>query len=425
MDALKSGASGMEQTGPADLSRPRQATVICTLGSHRSGTSLTSRVLNLLGVHLGPDERVVVTGDDNPKGYWEHHQLVGINDEILARFGGRWDEPPAFPPQWSADPGLDELKEKARHLVTENFAAAPLWGWKDPRTCLTLPFWQDVIGPMRYVICIRNPSAVMASLARRDGMSTEKAERLWLAHVQAILTQTSGQPRMFVFYEDMIDDWRPDLQRFAAFIGDPERADDPRVHEAVTQFVEKELCHHRTSIEELAGDQRISFPTKSLYLAVRGHASRERAPVDEADKTLDLLGVRAIEAWDHTIALAAEHVECTRERADLAREHADLTRENAERHQLLAARETRMIEAVTRLESELRGVILERDAQARQGEAALLALQQIHGSCAWKLVTFSRALIVGFLPAGTRRRRAFDVVLRRIAQRADVDLRTA
>ena len=37
-------------------------------------------------------------------------------------------------------------------------AAAPVWGWKDPRTCLTLPFWQDVIGSIRYVICIRNPA---------------------------------------------------------------------------------------------------------------------------------------------------------------------------------------------------------------------------------------------------------------------------
>ena len=306
----------MEHTGPADLSRPRQTTVICTLGSHRSGTSLTSRVLNLLGVHLGPDERVVVTGDDNPKGYWEHHQLVGINDEILARFGGRWDEPPAFRPQWSADPGLDELKEKARHLLTENFAAAPLWGWKDPRTCLTLPFWQDVIGPMRYVLCVRNPSAVMASLARRDGMSTEKAERLWLAHVQAILTHTSDQPRMFVFYEDMIDDWRPDLQRFAAFIGDPERADDPRVHEAVTQFVEKGALPP-SHVDGRAGGRAADFISEQEPLPRREGARQPgHAPVDEADKTLDLLGVRAIEAWDHTVALAAEHAECARECAD-------------------------------------------------------------------------------------------------------------
>ena len=123
--------------------------------------------------------------------------------------------------------------------------------------------------------------------------------------------------------------------------------------------------------------------------------------------------------------LTCEHADLTREHADLTREHADLTRESSERHQLMAAREMRMIESVARLESELRDVILERDAQARQSEAVLQMLQQIHGSCAWKLVTFSRALIVGFLPAGTRRRRAFDAVLRRIAQRADVDLRTA
>lgn len=43
---------------------------------------------------------------------------------------------------------------------------------------------------------------------------------------------------MFVFYEDIIDDWVPELRRMAAFIGDPERADDPRVQEAVGEFLE-------------------------------------------------------------------------------------------------------------------------------------------------------------------------------------------
>ena len=73
------------------------ATVICTLGMHRSGTSLVSRLLNLLGVHLGPAQAIANQGQDNLKGYWEHLPLSQLNDEILAQFGGRWDAPPAFP----------------------------------------------------------------------------------------------------------------------------------------------------------------------------------------------------------------------------------------------------------------------------------------------------------------------------------------
>ncbi len=170
-------------------------------------------------------------------------------------------------------------------LLADTFAAEPLWGWKDPRTCLTLPFWQDLVGPMRYVMCIRNPRAVAASLTRRNALSVEEADWLWLAHTQASLAETSGQPRMFVFYEDLLTDWPAELHRMAAFIGHPDRAGDPRVHDAVGAFLEAQLCHHRSSMEDLVGDARISLPTKGLYVALKDHASRRNPTASETPAT--------------------------------------------------------------------------------------------------------------------------------------------
>src|SRR5687767_636825 len=80
------------------------ARAICVLGMHRSGTSLVSRLLHLLGVYLGPQESISNTGEDNPTGYWEHSGFVRLNEELLARLGGRWDAPPALTPGWFADP---------------------------------------------------------------------------------------------------------------------------------------------------------------------------------------------------------------------------------------------------------------------------------------------------------------------------------
>ena len=435
-----------------DLVEPLRANrVICALGMHRSGTSLVSRMLNLLGVYLGTDQSVSGTGKDNPKGHWEHNAIVLLNDEILDRFGGRWDEPPALPPSWPRDPRLEDLREKAHQLLTDDFAAEPLWGWKDPRTCLTLPFWQDLIGSVRYVLCVRNPCAAMASLSRRDGMSSERAERLWLTHVQSSLVHTSGQPRMFVFYEDLISDWVPELRRMAAFIGRPQGDEDPRVHAWVGEFIERELCHHRMSIEDLADDERISFATKSLYLALRGYAPRD-TPVDDVfgqdradrivQKTLDVLAVQAIETSDRQARMAAEGDTLARENraqvATLAALNADRNRLAAEASVLsekalalsaechaLRVREERLRQSMANLESDLQSVTAERDDQARESEAALRALQEIHASCAWTLVTFSRNVMVGLLPARTGRRRLFDSVMRRMAQRADVWRRTA
>src|SRR5690242_16207582 len=112
-------------------------------------------------------------------------------------------------------------------------------------------------------------------------MTPDWADRMWLTHVQASLIHTSGQPRMFVFYEDIVEDWQTELRRMAAFIGQPARAEDPQVHAAMADFFERDMCHHRMSLEDLAGDGRISFPAKSLFVALRGHAPRDVA-VDAA-----------------------------------------------------------------------------------------------------------------------------------------------
>lgn len=400
-----------------NLNAPPDARVICTIGMHRSGTSLVARMVNLLGVQLGPDPRVVTAGDDNPKGYWEYRPFVDINDAILDRFGGRWDQPPALPPSWASDPRLDDLRSHARDLIAKDFSATPLWGWKDPRACLTLPFWQDVIGPMRYVICLRNPCAVAASLTHRDGRRRENAEWLWLAHMQAALADTSGQPRLFVSYEDLLEDWRPDLRRMAAFIGHPERAEDPRVHEAVAAFLEQEMCHHHPSMEDLARDERMSFQTLGLAFALRGYARPLETPFNDAigpdadatiperagqslHRALDLLAARAIEAWDQPDAVTAGAPDAAHE-TPLASSDAQPAR----------------LHSRASLVSALHTTTVERDVRTREYQAAMQALDEIHASCSWRLVIFARGIIVDLLPAGTRRRRAFHAVLSRVTKR--------
>jgi hypothetical protein len=425
---------------------PLQAgTAVCTLGMHRSGTSLVSRLLNILGVHLGPPQSISGGGADNPRGYWEHYSLVLLNDEILARFGGLWDAPPPFPPSWSRNPDLEDLRVKARQLLTEDFAAHPLWGWKDPRTCLTIPFWQELIASMRYVVCLRNPGAVVASLTSRNGMTAAKAELLWLAHVQASLAHTSGKPRMFVFYEDVINDWAPELQRMAAFIERPEGAEDPRVHASVDAFLENALCHHRMSMDDLARNEQISSTTKGLYLALKDHARRDPAPDDE---------VLALAARSHELTFREKQLRRSMAviESDLRGEILSLSvkeRELASRNQSLREsmailesglraevlelstrghdlefRERHSRRSMVTLESNLRRVTDERDAQARQNEACLQALQNIHASFGWRLVTFWRQMVAGVMPDGSRRRRAFDAVLRRVTPGAPVNLGT-
>jgi hypothetical protein len=239
---------------------------VCVLGMHRSGTSLVARLLNLLGVYLGPDEHLMEATSNNPRGYWEHRQITNLDEEVLARLGGSWDEPPSISVDVFAVPELADLRREARAIVDSDFADSPLWGWKDPRTCLVLPFWQLVVPPSRYILCLRNPLDVARSLARSDGVGCGLA--LWLRYTKDSLDYTRGHPRLLVFYEDMFRDWRSELRRLAAFAG-LTKAVDPASRRAVKEgIVDDELWHHRTALPDALDDPRLPFPVKSLYLAL-------------------------------------------------------------------------------------------------------------------------------------------------------------
>ncbi len=243
--------------------------VLCILGMHRSGTSLVTRLLNLLGVYLGPEEHLIKPGYDNPKGFWEHQLLTDLNEEILREFGGNHLEPPQFPEGWESSPKLAGLRARARAVIKSGLGDADIWGWKDPRACLTLPFWQRLLPPMKYVICLRNPVDVASSVEARNHLSFERAVNLWLTHVTSALKYTVGQPRLFVFYEDIMEDWREEFRHLAQFLGNPGDAEQPDIQTVVEEFIDAELQHYHATMVDAVDEPKLAFPAKALYVALR------------------------------------------------------------------------------------------------------------------------------------------------------------
>src|SRR5258706_14429387 len=124
---------------------------VCVAGMHRSGTSMVARLLNLCGYYLGPDEEFALPAADNPGGFWENARFVDINERILGALGGGWDCPPRDLEKVASE-GLNSLQSEARLLIDEMNQHAP-WGWKDPRSSLTLPFWNSVL-TTKLVVCL-------------------------------------------------------------------------------------------------------------------------------------------------------------------------------------------------------------------------------------------------------------------------------
>jgi len=176
---------------------------IVVLGMHRSGTSAVTRILNLLGADVGPEDGLL-TEYDNPSGHWESKALVACNDRILAAFGRSWDFPPWLGPGWERSPRAERLMPDMADTFAGVFGSEP-WVWKDPRTCLTFPLWRRVLGPsVLVVLVLRAPGAVVSSLKRRDGIPTVYGSGLWHRYLRAAVRSSEGLPLLCVHFADLV-----------------------------------------------------------------------------------------------------------------------------------------------------------------------------------------------------------------------------
>lgn len=140
---------------------------------HRSGTSLVMSLLHQAGLDVGRD--VTGVGRGNPRGHFEDRDFYRLHEEMLAAAGEScFSVGDGFEPPKSAG-----FEQRARTLIAQR-AALPLWGWKDPRTCLFLDFWQALLPEARYLFVYRHPVDVVLSLWRRNN-DPELQQDPWLA----------------------------------------------------------------------------------------------------------------------------------------------------------------------------------------------------------------------------------------------------
>lgn len=145
------------------------ASVVCLLGMHRSGTSCLTGSLQRAGLFLG---KYHTWSHHNARGNRENPDVMALHEAILEANGGRWDRPPARV-DWR-----EEHRWRA-HEILAMYADHPQWGFKDPRTLLTLDGWLQLVPNMRRVGIFRHPIAVTESLNSRGGFARDRGLFLW------------------------------------------------------------------------------------------------------------------------------------------------------------------------------------------------------------------------------------------------------
>ena len=178
---------------------------VVILGMHRSGTSMIAGILDCLGVDLGEDQPGKQWS--NPLGHFEDADFLSLNKNILASAGGSWDHPPK-------KSAIIAQREKFRSSIAElidrqskDGIESP-WGWKDPRTSLTIDLFLPFLHNPMVIWCRRNHKAVSGSLLKRNQIQIPNGLELiryYEGQIRDFLIQHPEIPVLELDYDEVIE----------------------------------------------------------------------------------------------------------------------------------------------------------------------------------------------------------------------------
>lgn len=247
---------------------------LLVLGMHRSGTSATTAALAaaIEGAEVPEDDfpPIAVDIDDNPRGYLESQTLTLVNDYLLAVSHGSLFSPPDPEPDWDRVPEFDRLRARtAFHRVFQT----DRWIWKDPRTCLTAPFWLRVLaGEVDGIIIVfRHPLDVADSVANSPrGVSKTEAIALWSRYMADALRSAQGHRTLVTGYRTLMDAPERWVGQVRQLVNGTELrvASDPATK--VTAVVDRSLDHSSHLPDELEGAPSSARQLFSALASVEG-----------------------------------------------------------------------------------------------------------------------------------------------------------
>ncbi|MCC6135390.1 MAG: glycosyltransferase [Gammaproteobacteria bacterium] len=176
---------------------------IFVIGMHRSGTSLTARLLNLMGAYFGPEGVSTGANQENPKGFWERRDVRALNDMILHSAQADWNNINDFSLDKIPQNALADFDKKAKRLILELDAHRP-WFLKEPRFCLTFPLWRKHLEVPVCIHVYRTPIQIAQSLRTRNGFSLQFGIALWEKYTLEALKVTKGYPNLLILHSEIL-----------------------------------------------------------------------------------------------------------------------------------------------------------------------------------------------------------------------------
>ncbi len=181
------------------------------LGMHRSGTSTIAGILHLNNIIMGTYQNFWPRPlKQNPKGFYENYDFRKINDMILESSGYSVKSYNSKIPEIFLN---DTIKMKMLKTIKNYSLKYVDWGWKDPRTCLTIFQWMQVIDDLnlrnhvRIIFVSRKAISVARSLKKRNSLPLKMGLSLWEAYSKKALKfcKDSNIPVFYCSFEGLLE----------------------------------------------------------------------------------------------------------------------------------------------------------------------------------------------------------------------------
>jgi hypothetical protein len=226
---------------------------VVVLGMHRSGTTAVTRTINLMGVPTSAEEDLAPGWVGNPAGHWESLTVMRTNDELLRTVGAAWWCPPPVDERLWSSPRIERLRPAARAGFRASHTTDQ-WVTKDPRLCVTFPFWRKTLDePLVVVLVTRHPLEVAASLETRDALPIAFGLGLWERYMHHALRSVVGLPVFVTRYDELLEGPTAWIDKAGAFLGAHSVAVG---HADPTGVVDPALKHEAARVAVMSDEQQ-------------------------------------------------------------------------------------------------------------------------------------------------------------------------
>jgi hypothetical protein len=161
------------------------------------------KALGAMGMRLS--ENMIPGSVGNPEGFFEDAEIVKVHKALLQNLNTSSVHP--LPDGWLESEPTKKARPKLRKILDNRLQESnAIWGFKDPRTASFLPLWNRILNapgtvPV-FILAVRDPAVVSASLKRQINREEVITELQWLQRTTDALYHTAADCYIIHF-----EDW--------------------------------------------------------------------------------------------------------------------------------------------------------------------------------------------------------------------------